>query len=217
MPPNTPRKHLFVNTCADVLADKGAAICQLPLDITTPILYKYKQVTIIQRRLTRILINLPHRVKPATPEAETDNQQLALMAPPTDTLNMCVDKSNHSIEWDANRLKCKHCTSSMLKNNNCIRDWLASPCLSRDESDSKTKPVNFPGVLHISKRTSHASHSLKVFKGFVYCQQCGSHAGKTRLRKLAGQCDPPTGHGRRVLEALNKGHRPAHVTEWPDP
>ena len=108
---------------------------------------------------------------------------------------------------------CARCSSSFLVSDSGVRHWLLGKCPNLGKSSDR--PVLLPyEALHVGNKVSHHSHSLKLFRGVVYCGVCGAR-GPTKLHKLAHPCLPPTSKGKATLKALNQGHLPPGLVSWP--
>ena len=100
------------------------------------------------------------------------------------------------------------------------KHWLMTACVPVKSSDIVSQvasiPVPISMPIHIGNQVSHSSHSLKKYKGLIYCNKCGARAAGTQMKYLAKQCLPPTTMGRRTLACIKSGRLPSGLTEWPE-
>ena len=59
------------------------------------------------------------------------------------------------------------------------------------------------------------SHAIRVYRGLIFCNKCGSISRYSKLGNLATICEPPKEYGKGNLSRLSKGLLPINVDSWP--
>ena len=128
-----------------------------------------------------------------------------------------MNKSMHVAFFQGERIACARCFDKLPVKGECTRSWLKGICHKlHKEGDRPVPLVN--QTVQLAHQTSHPSHKLYIYRGFIFCYRCG-HYGKTRFVNLARACVPPSSqysHGAKALKALKAGKRPPGEAQWPD-
>ena len=107
-----------------------------------------------------------------------------------------------------------------------IKLWLCTPCCGTAPMvDHKADCIEKAQRLttHIPTLVKgvqlHASHSLFVFRGLVYCSHCGFYAAHA-VKKLKAPCGEgldvcPTQQGLANLTRIGQGKLPVSLSVWP--
>ena len=119
-------------------------------------------------------------------------------------------KSAHQLIWNeqAKGWRCSQCAAFGAKASHTIRPWLTARCIPVP-SDAKG-PVRLPlGIPHlIGADIPHATRALYLYRGYTFCDKCGSCAANrisTALKDdCRGFCTPQTAQQRKRLR--NAGH-----------
>ena len=222
--PQLTARDVVGNSCADALADRGAAYAEIDINDANPYLYLTATLTRVQLRLIAILRYLVTTY----PRTRTDPTRDPTGVPPhpTPTLQSAVLRSTHVITNDGSRLRCLRCLSTQpAKNSLTVRHWLASPCatclplgsqgIGAELGGDRRIPLPRRFTVRYGMRSSHVSHWLTTLKGLVFCSRCGLWAGQ-RLRRLASPCSAPTTSGSLALKRITRGQLPWGLREWPE-
>ena len=164
-----------------------------------------KLVSRIQKRLVRILCGFPKSPR------KTIEPKPIVPRPVFVPLEDEAAKSSHQLTWNdtAKGWRCSQCAAFGAKSSSTIRPWLSDKCIPVP-SDAKG-PVRLPfGIPHlIGANTPHASHALYFYRGYTFCDMCGSCAvnQKSTARKevCRGRCTTQTAQQRKRLK---KGEHP---------
>ncbi len=201
---------VLANDQADILAKKAAKRVAIPIGVARNHIYYVELVVKIQKRLATILLNLPHR-QINKPEKAT--------AIPRKKLEDLLKDTSHNVVASGMRLSCHNCLNSFRSDDPGCKHWLTTMCVpersSQVESQLLHAPVQIQMPIHVGNQVSHSTHSLKSYRGLIYCSKCGSKAGDNQIRYLAKACEPPTYSGRRTLARIENGRLPPGITEWP--
>ena len=90
-----------------------------------------------------------------------------------------------------------------------VRSWLLRTCRELHSHNDRPIPIPYEDI-HMGNRTTHVSHKLMRYRGFVYCSKCGARS-QLKLVGLSQACAPspdPNSHGRRTLRAISEGRLP---------
>ncbi len=196
---------LLGNDHADKLAEQQAEALDLPLNVTAPILNNMKLVTKIQHRLVTILCSLPNRTK----ESKLPKAKVL----PTPWYNI---ETKHVPFEDGCRVACARCKNSFHSKDPNLKQWLSSTCIAIGTAADRPIPLPYEAI-HIGNNNVHSTHSLKQYRGLIFCSKCGCRTEGAVLKKLSAPCQPPTkSYGLPAVKALRQGKRPPGMKFWPD-
>ena len=179
------------------------------MNVSSTYIYYNFLVRKIQRRLVDILISLPHRPRnPKVPNPLPFRRE---------SIEELMQKSMHVPFFQGDRIACARCYDKLPLKGECTRSWLKGICHKLHKEGDRPVPLVHHTV-QLAHQTSHPSHTLYIFRGFIFCYKCG-HYGKTRFVNLAKACEPPLSqhtHGARAMKVLKEGRRPPGELVWPD-
>ena len=204
LPPSITRVDVLGNRQADLLAGQAATRVQVPLHVSTPIIYYYGLTRRLQRRFIDIICNLPSRPKrtPAVIEPHIH-----------DKLENILATSSHIAYISKSRVHCARCHNSFAIHDPAAICWIRSLCTGIGQANDRPLPLAYES-LHIGDNVTHFTHSLMLFRGLVYCGKCGA-VGTFKLHKLARPCLPPTQAGINNIKAIRNNKLPLNVPAWP--
>ena len=123
--------------------------------------------------------------------------------------------SSHVAYEIGGRVRCARCRDSFSCNpREMLLKWLSSPCIALNTEVDRPVPLPFE-CCHIGNQAVSFTHSLRTFKGLLYCAKCGAISQGSVLGKLAKTCTPPSTYGLRNIRNLNRGILPHGLTQWP--
>lgn len=194
MPAGVTDADVTGNDWADELAGKASTYAELPLNVTTPIIY-YKNLAMrIQRRLVAVLCALPNRSK---------HTHFPRVPIPFDSIEDLCNNSKHLIFECGNFLACSRCKASKHRNSQGIKHWLKGQCYAIGTASDRPIPLQ-QEFIQIGKLNIHNSHKTYKFKDTYFCNRCGCFA-RVKIRHLAQQCEAPTEAGLKFLFNIQKG------------
>ena len=208
LPIGVSKRDVVGNNFADVEAGKAAVLHEVDLNASTNLLHYRYLAGRIQRRIVAILQSLPKRTNIEKP--------LRIPFRPAD-LEALLPHSQHVLYFSGDYVCCARCRASYKKQSCHVRRWMISDCLNIGDNNDRPRPVP-PDFLNIGNKSIHHSHSLNIFKGLIYCRNCGCRAQAGRrnsIRKLAISCQPPTDYGKLSITALRQGKPPPNLGGWP--
>ena len=71
------------------------------------------------------------------------------------------------------------------------------------------------GTLKIGKTSTHQSHKLRIYKGLIFCKNCGSYTQGQLLKSLSQPCEEGRAHGRSAKKRIYEGNKPYGLKQWP--
>ena len=199
VPVEVTKEDIEGNDWADELAGIAAKYAELPLSITTPIIYHKNLATRIQKRHVAILCSLPDRVK------HVKNPKAVI---PFDSILDLCNSSQHTIyEPDEHSLACSRCKATVKRHSPALKHWLRGICLSIGSAIDRPIPLQ-QEFIHIGKLNIHHTHNTYKYQDTYFCMKCGFFA-RTKIRNLASRCEAPTVAGSRFLINIRKGILPS--------
>ena len=203
LPAGVSLTDLMGNNKADLMAGQAASRHCIDLNIAASVLFYSSLIKRIQKRLACILCSLPNRPKmvPRNPVVK-------------DKIEAVMHRSAHVCFTVNNRVHCARCKSNFSLHTPNLQDWLNSPCLAIGSDIDRPIPIPFD-VVHIGKLVIHSSHKLRIYRGLIFCNKCGSISRYSKLGLLAQICEPPKYYGSNNLVRLNRGQLPINVDVWP--
>ena len=193
---------------ADVLANRAANMGELDLNVAGGVIFYTHLCKRIQLRLATIVCNLPHRN--ATHKAK-------LASVPKLSFEVALAQSQHAVDLDNRVIRCRRCKAVTSTASSTRWSFVYSDCHAARQYCNR--PSVIPNPIMIGRRTTHASHRLKYYKGITYCSYCGFMANKV-MRGLFAVCKgagSTTQHGDRVLSAIEADTCPIVGEDWPKP
>ena len=140
---------------------------------------------------------------------------------PRPKLDQLLNDTSHAVSHRGNRIFCSTCLSISASTDLACKHWLSIQCVPVDASANSSathihtpKPIN--EQLHLGNQISHPSHKLHSYRGVIYCNSCGTRAGRNQIRRLAKQCEPPSEAGKGFLQKISGGLFPPGYEQWPD-
>ena len=205
------------NAIADKMAERAAIQSELDSEIVKQVLDLYALTQSIQLRHVAILTEIIHEApRPNYPKHE---QPVAL------PISFYVVRSMHTVVLSRSKASCAKCFDGAVGLKE-IKFWLCTPCcgtapLVNHRSNSTAKPQRLTAHIPtlVKGAPIHSSHSLFVYKGFIYCAVCGFYAAHA-VRKLKAPCGEglqvfPTQQGLANLARIKQGLLPAALSAWP--
>ena len=136
-------------------------------------------------------------------------------AAPRVKLDDLLKETSHTLTFIGTRMRCIKCLSCFSSNDPASKHWLTTRCVHEVSANPHPQvlqnpiPINQP--IHAGNQLSHSTHTLKNYKGIIYCSKCGARSGTNQIRYLATPCEPPTAAGSagsRTLALIAKGTVP---------
>ena len=109
---------------------------------------------------------------------------------------------------------CLGCADSMPISASAVGDWLDSTCFTPFKAGGNHE-INKCSSVRVGNSTSHISHDLRIFRGLVYCNKCGSR-GPSKLVELQRPCETPTESGLSNRDHIRNGKLPVGLLQWLD-
>ena len=135
---------------------------------------------------------------------------------PKPTVAELTAKTEHYLQHAGIRYICIRCHTGACSRDPQFKHWLALPCnttIYRSVIKKKTLPCT--ENLHVGNHTIHNSHTLKHYRGLVYCSKCRCLARRKKLGNLSNSCTPPGRYGKRKLQYLSQDKLPYGMESWP--
>jgi hypothetical protein len=199
------------NDHADKLAGEAAKAVELSNADTCQFINYTRLVGRVQNRLATILLHLPRREHIRKARDPTV---------PNPTRHQLLKDTSHTIVSSGNRYTCTKCHSSFHVTDSVFKSWLQTTCIpvALQSVSDRPRPLTDIDVFHIGNKITHASHTLHIYRGLIYCCRCGARAGSNQIRKLAKVCETAASGspGRLVIDRINAGRKPSGVLKWPD-
>jgi len=67
----------------------------------------------------------------------------------------------------------------------------------------------------IGKTSTHPSHKLRLYKGLIFCNNCGNFTQGKFLKNLNQSCEAEKSHGKAAKKRISEGKLPQGVDQWP--
>lgn len=195
---------------ADYFAEKAAHGFQLPLHVTSGVLFFALVVRKVQLRLVRVLVSHV--------QAQKFLKKQILPRPPQPTIQDLIQSSAHNFVVDDVGWRCLDCNSYRSKNAPFLRQWLLARC-DKLPLDDRHACVPIPQWHHIviGNQIPHVSHELMSLRGITFCNRCGSF-GVYRSRHLGLPCPNRFSvASERAWSKLKNGLLPVPSMRWPQP
>ena len=192
--------HILGNSAADVLADRGAQIAQVPQADADYHLAIRRVAIAVQQRLVALVAAAPRR--PHQPRF------LRTAAAP---FSVSVLATSHTVQPSARLWSCTLCHSH--SGGVPLRVWLSTPCSKPIDTAAvfSGRPVAVRYQPVIAGSTIDRSHDLWFLDGLYFCRLCGHYAAWLTQR-LAQPCRRViTQFGSRSVRSLCQARRPSWI------
>lgn len=198
---------IAANKEADRMAGLAAASIHPHPDLIHKVVSYTHLVPKIHLRMAAVLSSLGNRERTSLPEHKWSTQL---------TTQELMRHTDHAVEESSGLLYCVQCFARMGKTNPKVRQWLQSDCvppgkMPQDECMRVHTPVR------VNKQTTHHTHILFIFRGLLFCRQCGAYS-LTKLANLARECvgeGKRTNYGTENVNRIQAGLLPRKVKAWP--
>jgi len=205
LPGNYTEEQIKANDHTDSLADEAAKRQQVSNQTATDYLYYYYLAKSLQRRFIDIMQSLPKR--------NYFSKLSPIINLPPVPLEDYFQTSQHHIKDACNRLTCKYCYNTISKDlpKQQLIDFCKTTCTHPFERAGPT-PI---GTLKIGKTSTHQSHKLRIYKGLIFCKNCGSYTQGQLLKALSQPCEEGRAHGKSAKKRIYEGNKPYGLKQWP--
>ena len=211
----TPR-NLLGNLVADALAEKGAKLGEVALQDAMNLKWHYSITKQIQSRAIVIFSSVLER-------ASSLAKMPSAHRTPSVTSKGLMLSTRHKVTVSTGVLHCHACLQQSTPCEKGRRDFLRSECrpdkhMLQAMVVGSTKPTALPPgrSVRIGHQPLDSSHTLKVYKGLIFCTNCGYNAS-AKAQKLAHACQVRDKQEamKRVIRLL-QGKLPSGLSSWPN-
>jgi hypothetical protein len=204
LPGNYTLEDVKANDHADALAQEAAKRQQVSNQTATDYLYYYGLAKSLQRRFIDIIQSLPKR---------NYSKLSPIINTPPIPLEDYYQTSQHHIKDASNRLTCNNCYNTISKNlpKQQLIDFCRTSCSHPFERAGPT-PI---GTVKIGKTSTHQSHKLRLYKGLIFCNNCGNYTQGKLLKSLNQPCEEVKPHGKSAKKRISQGNKPYGLNQWP--
>ena len=192
LPGDYSLEDIKANDHADALAEEAAKRQQVKPQVASDYLFHYGRTKSFQRRFIDILQSLPKR---------NFLKHSPLIPPPPTPLEDYFITSDHHIQATHNRLTCRNCYNNVSKDQpkTELIAFCNSTCTHPYERAGPT-PI---GNVKIGKTSTHPSHKLRLYKGLIFCNNCGNFTQGKFLKNLNQSCEAEKSHGKAAKKRIS--------------
>jgi ribonuclease HI len=209
--------HLwFGNQLADGLAAKGARAHQLSPAVDSRLQLRARLNRLVLKRLLTIALE----VLPARAASAVEAPSLATCRPVK--VKLVPAAVQHSFVLLGRTWRCSLCFSTAPASTTLAKR-VSMECYRPRPVVTPPRPGGLQPVgavvetIRLGKWLLHGSHSLRLFRGLMWCQRCGHYAvckPRALLLPCSGTLAPG---GAAAIRAIQRGRTPTGLAAWPLP